>query len=234
MDTNHITMKELPTSERPYERCLKYGAGVLTDAELIAVLLKNGTKKETALQLASRMLLSVPKGTEPLAGLMAFKQPDFMGIPGIGPVKTATMLCAMELAKRLSMAKYRPKLAYNDPQTVADYYMEVMRFYDREHFLLLLLDSKNALIREVEISVGTVNASFASPREVMIEALQYKAVHIILIHNHPSGNPVPSPADIEVTKKIQAAGRLMDIYLLDHIIIGEQDYVSMRASHLLS
>lgn len=228
-----FTMRELPDTERPYERCIQYGAAALTDAQLLAVLLKTGTKDESALHLAQRVLMAKEDREPGIGTLLSMKYPDYLKIHGIGPVKAVTLLCVVELAKRLSLCQKRSQIVFTDSQSVAEYYMEFMRQYDREHFWLLLLDSKNALLKELELSVGTISAALASPREVMIEALRYEAVHFILLHNHPSGNPSPSDADIKVTRKLQQAGELLDIQLLDHIIIGEQQYVSMRANQIL-
>lgn len=228
-----FTMRELPDTERPYERCIQYGAAALTDAQLLAVLLKTGTKEESALHLAQRVLMAKEDREPGIGTLLSMKYPDYLKIHGIGPVKAVTLLCVVELAKRLSLCQKRSQIVFTDSQSVAEYYMEFMRQYDREHFWLLLLDSKNALLKELELSVGTISAALASPREVMIEALRYEAVHFILLHNHPSGNPSPSDADIKVTRKLQQAGELLDIQLLDHIIIGEQQYVSMRANRIL-
>ncbi|MDD5949469.1 MAG: DNA repair protein RadC [Lachnospiraceae bacterium] len=228
-----FTMRELPDTERPYERCIQYGAAALTDAQLLAVLLKTGTKEESALHLAQRVLMAKEDREPGIGTLLSMKYPDYLKIHGIGPVKAVTLLCVVELAKRLSLCQKRSQIVFTDSQSVAEYYMEFMRQYDREHFWLLLLDSKNALLKELELSVGTISAALASPREVMIEALRYEAVHFILLHNHPSGNPSPSDADIKVTRKLQQAGELLDIQLLDHIIIGEQQYVSMRANQIL-
>ena len=228
-----FTMRELPDTERPYERCIQYGAAALTDAQLLAVLLKSGTKEESALHLAQRVLMAKEDREPGIGTLLSMKYPDYLKIHGIGPVKAVTLLCVVELAKRLSLCQKRSQIVFTDSQSVAEYYMEFMRQYDREHFWLLLLDSKNALLKELELSVGTISAALASPREVMIEALRYEAVHFILLHDHPSGNPSPSDADIKVTRKLQQAGELLDIQLLDHIIIGEQQYVSMRANQIL-
>lgn len=233
-EQNHLfTMRELPETEQPYERCIKYGAGALTDAQLLAVILKSGTKEESALHLAQRILRGKDAKKLGIASLLAMQYPDYIKIHGIGPVKAVTLLCVVELAKRLSLCKKKSQIVFTDSESVAEYYMEYMRQYDKEHFLLLLLDSKNALIKELEISVGTINASLASPREIMIEVLRYEAVNFLLLHNHPSGDPTPSSADIQVTRRLMQAGALLDVQMLDHIVIGEQCYVSMRADRQL-
>ena len=162
-----------------------------------------------------------------------FKLPDYLKIHGIGQIKAVTLLCVVELAKRLSLCRHRASMVLNDSESVAHYYMELMNSYQKEHFYCLLLDGKNALIKELEISIGTVNASLASPREVMIEILRYEAVRFIVLHNHPSGDPTPSTADILLTGRLKKAGELLDVELLDHIVIGAESYVSMKASQLI-
>lgn len=227
-----ISMKELPSSEQPYERCLLSGAQSLTDAQLLAVILKTGSRKESALQLAQRLLMEQEQHPG-LDGLLYMKLPDYLKIHGIGQIKAVTLLCVVELAKRLSLCRHRASMVLNDSESVAHYYMELMNSYQKEHFYCLLLDGKNALIKELEISIGTVNASLASPREVMIEILRYEAVRFIVLHNHPSGDPTPSTADILLTGRLKKAGELLDVELLDHIVIGAESYVSMKASQLI-
>ena len=141
-----FTMRELPDTERPYERCIQYGAAALTDAQLLAVLLKTGTKEESALHLAQRVLMAKEDREPGIGTLLSMKYPDYLKIHGIGPVKAVTLLCVVELAKRLSLCPQRSQIVFTDSRSVAEYYMEFMRQYDREHFWLLLLDSKNALL----------------------------------------------------------------------------------------
>ena len=225
---NNRKMKTLPLSERPYERCVEYGAHTLTDAQLLAVILKSGTKDMSAIQIAEQ-LLNHNNLNAGIAGLYQMQLPDFMKYPGIGEVKAITLLCVLELAKRLAKNQQKKKVHFQDSEAVAHYYMESMRHYHQEHFLLLLLDGKNRLIKELEMTIGTVNASLVSVRDVMIEALRYEAVYMIVLHNHPSGDSTPSVADINITKRLAEAGRLMDIMLLDHIIIGDGMHTSLRS-----
>lgn len=228
-----FTMRELPTSEQPYERCIKHGASSLTDAQLIAVILRSGSRDESAVSLAQRLLIGKNDKIDGLQTMFSLKYPDLIKEKGIGSVKAVTLLCAVELAKRLSICKCQMNISFSDAKSVADYYMNSISQYDKEHFYLLLLDGKNQKIKEIEISIGTVNASLASTREIMIEAIRYEAVNFIVIHNHPSGDPTPSNADICVTKKIAEAGKLLDIKLLDHIIVGNHNYCSMRSEQFL-
>lgn len=224
-------MKEIPETERPYEKCRICGAGKLTDAELLAVLLRTGTRGENALELAQRILYHT--GTEGILGIHQFSMEHLCKIKGIGTVKAVQISCISELAKRLAKASYSDALCFSCPSTVADYYMEDMRHERQEIMKLLMLNSKAKLIGEMNISRGTVNASLITPRELFIEALQKNAVSIVLMHNHPSGDPTPSREDMLTTKRILDAGALIGIELLDHIIIGNNCYTSFREEGIL-
>ena len=225
------TMKDIPNAERPYEKCLKQGAEALSDAELLAVLLRTGTKGENVLALAKRLLYQ--DGGAGLLGIHQFSFQSLMKLKGIGKVKAVQILCLSELAKRLSKASVEPRLRFSSSQSVAEYYMEDLRHRNQEVMKLLLLNSKAELIDETNISKGTVNASLVTPRELFVEALKKEAVSMILLHNHPSGDPTPSRDDILTTKRILDAGALIGIDLLDHIIIGNNCYVSFQEENLL-
>lgn len=225
------TMKDIPNAERPYEKCLKQGAEALSDAELLAVLLRTGTKGENVLALAKRLLYQ-DGGAGPL-GIHQFSFQSLMKLKGIGKVKAVQILCLSELAKRLSKASVEPRLRFSSSQSVAEYYMEDLRHRNQEVMKLLLLNSKAELIDETNISKGTVNASLVTPRELFVEALKKEAVSMILLHNHPSGDPTPSRDDILTTKRISECGLLIGIELLDHIIIGNNCYVSFQEENLL-
>lgn len=224
-------MKDIPNAERPYEKCLKQGAEALSDAELLAVLLRTGTKGENVLALAKRLLYE--DGGAGLLGIHQFSFQSLMKLKGIGKVKVVQILCLSELAKRLSKASVEPRLRFSSSQSVAEYYMEDLRHRNQEVMKLLLLNSKAELIDETNISKGTVNASLVTPRELFVEALKKEAVSMILLHNHPSGDPTPSRDDILTTKRISECGLLIGIELLDHIIIGNNCYVSFQEENLL-
>lgn len=224
-------MKDIPNAERPYEKCLKQGAEALSDAELLAVLLRTGTKGENVLALAKRLLYQ--DGGAGLLGIHQFSFQSLMKLKGIGKVKAVQILCLSELAKRLSKASVEPRLRFSSSQSVAEYYMEDLRHRNQEVMKLLLLNSKAELIDETNISKGTVNASLITPRELFVEALKKEAVSMILLHNHPSGDPTPSRDDILTTKRISECGLLIGIELLDHIIIGNNCYVSFQEENLL-
>lgn len=220
--------------ERPYEKCERFGAGSLTDIELLAILLRTGTKGENSLQLA-RKLLYPDSDTQKNGGthLQSWTREDLMKVHGIGRVKATQILCLCELSKRLSQLSAREELDFSKPDTIAEYYMEDMRHRNQEHLKLIMLNTRSRLIGESEISKGTVNMSVVSPRELFVEALQKNAVYIILLHNHPSGDPSPSTDDILITKRVKLGGQLLGIELLDHIIIGDNCYVSLAEQGIL-
>ncbi len=227
MDNTSVTMKHLPPQMQPYEKCITYGPEFLTDAELIACILRSGTKEYTSVALAEH-LLNLRKGNEGLNGLCSLTFEELTAVSGIGRVKALQIQCIFELAKRMSRSKAAKSLNFQEPESIAQYYMEDFRHKEQEHLMLLLLDNKTNLLGEKLLFTGTVNASIVSPREIYLEALRYHAVGIILLHNHPSGDPTPSDADLRITRKIREAGLLLDIPLLDHIIIGDKKYVSFR------
>ena len=227
MNEPSVTMKHLPPQMQPYEKCVSFGPEFLTDAELIACILRSGNKEYTSVALAEH-LLKLRKGKEGLNGLCSLTFEELTAVSGIGKVKALQIQCIFELAKRMSRSEAAKTLKFNEPDTIANYYMEDFRHKEQEHLLLLLLDNKSNLLGEKLMFTGTVNASIVSPREIYLEALRYHAVGIILLHNHPSGDPTPSDADRRVTRKVRDAGIMIDIPLLDHIVIGDKKYVSFR------
>ncbi len=222
-----MIMKQLPNDERPYEKCLSMGPGNLTDKELLAVIIRCGVAGENSLDVAGR-ILNLSSNVQGILGLAKLTIPELMTIKGIGKVKAIQIVCISELARRMAKADLKPRVRWNNPDDIAAYHMEELRHLEQEELRVLLLDTKNHLIQSLVLTKGTVNASLVSPREIFLEALRYHAVYIILIHNHPSGDPTPSREDIKVTKQVQEAGKLIGIQLLDHIIIGNHIYVSMR------
>lgn len=227
-----LTMKELPAADKPYEKCMSYGASALTDAELLSVILRTGAKGIPALELAKK-ILAAAYGEEGILGLHRLSIPDLMKIRGVGKVKAIQIQCLLELSRRLAKKRAGEALHFHDPSTIAAYYMEDFRHSDQEQMILMMLNTKNRLSGELMISKGTVNASMVSPREIFLQALHYHAVSIVLVHNHPSGDPAPSRDDLSFTKRVQEAGILLGIELLDHIIIGDRKYMSFRESRLL-
>lgn len=219
--------------EMPYERFLAYGAKSLTDAELLAVILRTGTAQMSATELAGQVLSLRESTNQSLSVLYDLTMTDLKGIRGIGEVKAVKILCLSELAGRMQQGLKERSLQFSRPQTVADYYMETMRHLEQEQVLLLLLDNRLALIREQILSIGTANMAVLSPRDVFRNALKDSAVFVMLLHNHPSGNPAPSDEDIELTKRIASAGRMLELELIDHIIIGNRRFVSMKEAGYL-
>lgn len=221
------TIKEMYHEDRPYEKCERFGPENLTDAELLAVILRTGTQGENSLDLARR-LLHPESGGEGLTGLNRLSKESLMKIRGIGKVKAIQIRCLLELSRRMAKEEAAEGLNFSSPETIAKYYMEDMRYRDREFLKLLLLNTKSRLIAERNVSVGTVDMALISPRELFMEALQANAVAIILLHNHPSGDPTPSREDVRITRRVSEAGALVGIELLDHIIIGNQCFVSLK------
>lgn len=222
-------MKEqLQTQDMPYERFMRFGPENLTERELIAIILRTGTKESSALQLAGQVLALAKYPREGILGLYDVTLEELMSIKGIGMVKAVKLKCLTELSMRINRATAREGLCFTNSQSVADYFMESLRHRSTECVVLVCLDSKGQLLQEKKLSDGSVNMSLISPREIFLEALQCKAVSIILVHNHPSGDPTPSRSDTELTENVRMLGEKMDIHLLDHIIIGDNRYTSFR------
>lgn len=226
------TMKDIPLQERPVEKGLQYGVNSLTDSELLAIIIRTGSRGESSLELARRILYR-KNNQGSLLTLKKFTLDELLQIRGIGKVKALQLLCIGELGRRISKEQAEAGLSFQTPETIARYYMEDLRHNTKEQLLLLLLNTKSRLLGERVISVGTVNTSLISPREIFIEAIKAEAVNIILLHNHPSGEPAPSREDVLVTKRILEAGEYIGIHLLDHIIIGDQKYVSLKESGII-
>lgn len=223
---NNLTIKELPISERPYEKCMLYGPEVLSDAELLAVILRNGDRNHTSVELATMILNGHPvhKG---LIGLHYLSIKQLMNFKGIGKVKAIELVCICEIARRISTMTHKPLISFTSPESVANYFMESMRYLTREEIHMLMFDGKHQLIDEVYLAKGTINQASTSPREIFVEALKAEASFIIIVHNHPSGNPTPSKDDITFTHSVKKVGDLIGIKLSDHIIIGDNIYISL-------
>ena len=212
----------------PYEVVKEYGAEELGDDELLAIFIRTGTKDENAVGVANRILNSFPERS--LLGLCHIPWKELMKIPGIGEVKAIKLKCLAELARRISKTSAKKGLRFDKPETVWQYYKETMRHEERERVVLIMLDQKLQLIADAVLSIGTVSGSVVSPRELFLTALREKAVRVMLLHNHPSGDPAPSRADLEITERVRMLGAMMEIPLVDHIIIGDKTYCSMRES----
>ena len=228
-------MKDIKESrqEKPYERFITFGAESLTDAELLAIVLRTGTKGNDAVSLSRKVL---ELGKYPRTGFLGLYDTDvetLEKISGIGRVKAIKLKALAEISRRMHEAKLAEGLNISNASSGADYYMERMRHNKCEKVVLLSIDSKGKVLRESEISKGSVNRSLVSVRSIMMEALDAEAVNLILMHNHPSGDPTPSKDDNDLTKKLSESCKLMEIPLLDHIIIGDNLYYSYNESGLL-
>ncbi|MBQ5918913.1 MAG: DNA repair protein RadC [Lachnospiraceae bacterium] len=228
---NQWKIKSLPPESRPDEKLESYGAASLSDAELLAIIIRTGFRGYNSVRLAED-ILKCGKG-KGLIGLCQIGIEELTKVRGVGKVKAIQLKAVAELTRRISKRTAKESLVMDSPETVARYFMEDLRHRDKECFMMLSLDSKGALISESLISIGTVNASLASPREVFVEAVNNRAVSIILVHNHPSGNPKPSKNDLVVTRQMKDAGELLGIKLIDHIIIGDNSYVSLSEEKMM-
>lgn len=217
----------------PYEKFLEFGGGSLTDAELLAVILRTGTPGEDTVSIARKILSLSRDGNEGILGLYHLSIEELMSVKGIGKVKAIKLKCLAELSSRMSMRRAKDSLCFDKPVTVAEYYMESMRHIEHEEVLLIMLDGRNHLIADTVLGKGTAKSSPISSREVMLTALKHSAVYIMLLHNHPGGDPTPSPQDIEATKKVGMLSVIADIPLLDHIVIGDNCYYSFREHKIL-
>lgn len=227
---HHLTVKELPESEKPYEKCLHYGAEYLSDAELLAVIIRTGMQGKNSIDVAHEILNRKEKS---LLNLYYLSMKELTDIPGIGMVKAVQLKCLAEITKRMTKAVRLREVTLNSASSVAAYFMEELRHEDREKLMVCMFDSQCVLLGEELISVGTINSSLVSPREIFSRALANQAVYIILLHNHPSGVPIPSVQDKLVTKRVQECGELIGIHLSDHIIIGDNKYFSFKEENLL-
>lgn len=220
--------------EQPYERFLSSGPRSLTNAELLGIILRTGIKGVSAVELGRQVLGIHDPQCDSLSALPKLRMEELRAIPGIGEVKAVKLLCLSEIARRIVREKIHTEQRFDTPELIAEYYMESMRHLETEQTVVLHFDSKMALIGEDVMTKGTVNGALISPREIYIQALRRGAVGIVLLHNHPSGDPRPSREDITSTRQIKRAGDLIGIGLLDHIIIGDLCYCSLKEMGLLS
>ena len=222
-----IKMKDLPEAEIPYEKLEQYGAKALTNAELLAIIIKTGTKDETAVGLAQKVLKLNTDEKDNLKFLCDLTVEEFTKIKGIGKIKAIQLKAVCELATRInSVSSYKEKQILR-PKDIAEILMERTRFEKQEILKVAMLNNKNKLIRIKEIAKGGGNFVAATIRSILNEAVKIEAAKIILIHNHPTGDPTPSKQDIEFTKNVEQASKILGIQLLDHIIIGDLKYVSI-------
>ena len=225
-------IKDMPRSERPYEKCFENGPETLSDCELLSVILRTGVKGSSAYDLAKEIITQQGDGTN-LLKIMHTTKEELLHIKGVGMVKAVQILCIGELAKRIASMPFVDNVKYDSPKKIAGYYMERLRHLEQETLHVMFLDTKCKLIKSKEITKGTIDRSMISQREIFVEALKCNAVNIVLVHNHPSGNDRPSSHEITLTKKVQEAGRVLDITLLDHIVVCPDRYYSFADNVML-
>lgn len=219
-----MTLKDVPKEDRPRERLLRLGSMYLSNQELLAILLISGTREETVMDLANRVLMHF----EGLKLLTDATIEELTAIKGIGPAKGVMLLAAIELGKRMNEYKPNDRFIVRSPEDGAEFVMEEMRTLKQEHFVTLFLNTKNQIIHQQTIFIGSLNASIVHPREIYREAVKRSAASIICVHNHPSGDPTPSQEDIHVTRRLVESGKMIGIELLDHLIIGDRTFVSLK------
>lgn len=224
MKTESLLIKDFPQDERPRERFVQNGPQSLSNHELVAILLRSGTKDESVLQLSNRLLTQF----EGLRLLKDASLDEITSIKGIGTAKAIQLLAAVEIGRRISNLSYEDRYIIRSPEDGANYVMNDMRFLSQEHFVCLYLNTKNQVLHKQTVFIGSLNASIVHPREVFKEAFRRSAASIICVHNHPSGDPSPSREDIEVTKRLFECGKIIGIDVLDHLIIGENKFVSLK------
>lgn len=230
--TLKLKMKDIPVTERPYEKLEASGPEMLSNAELLAIIIKSGSKDETSVALAQKVLLKCGENTG-VSSLYNLSLEEFKSIKGIGRVKAIQIMAALELSKRISSSSVNERTAVKSPGDVGRLLMESMRYIKKEVFKLLMLDTKNHIIRQIDISVGSLNSSIVHPREVFSPAIKACCSSVLLVHNHPSGDPEPSSEDIETTQRLVAAGNILGIKILDHIIIGDGRFISFKERSLI-
>lgn len=227
-DKTRVLVRDVPLEERPRERLMQLGGAGLSNAELLAILLRTGSNGQSVIGLAEQ-LLSRFGG---LRSLMEAEIQELIQIPGMGPAKAIQLQAAFEVGRRIARLSRQPAATIRSPQDVADLLMDRLRFEKKEHFLVIHLDTKNQVIGEEVASIGSLDSSIVHPREIFKSALKKSSASIICAHNHPSGDPTPSREDILVTKRLSEVGQIMGIEVLDHVIIGEQRFVSMKEKNL--
>lgn len=228
----HLVIKEMPQNERPQEKMMRYGSESLSDAELIGIIIRTGTREATSVEVGRNVMENFNND------LTRFYQMDFRelernkNLKGIGAVKACQIKAAIELGIRVNR-KNPITFKISSPESIADLLMNDMQFLKQEIFKIILLDTKNRVINVENITTGTLNASLVHPREVFVKAIKQHAAAIILVHNHPSGDPEPSQEDKSITKRLVEAGELLGISVLDHIIIGRGEFLSFKQEKLI-
>lgn len=217
------TIKELPEDQRPRERLERSGPDALSEAELLAIVIRSGTRHESALSLAQRLLARFGG----VRGIADRSVAQLCEAQGIGPAKACQILAALAMARRLGGDTLKKGESFTGSGQVYEHFFPRLRGEKQERFICVLLDAKNRILREVTVSSGGLTSSAVNPRDVFRHAVTESASAIILVHNHPSGDPTPSAADMELTRRLKKAGDLMAIRVLDHVVVAEEGYVSL-------
>ncbi len=225
-----MNVKELPAWEKPREKLLREGAASLNNTEILAILLRTGSRTKSVMDLAAEVLSADEGGIRYLADCTP---EELRKISGMGDTKICALLAAAELGRRIAACRSEPLGKVVNSRDLADRYMEKMRYYKKEHFICLCLGPRGEIIEETEVSVGNVNSAAADPREVYANAIRRNANCVAFLHNHPSGNPAPSSDDEETNRRLVEAGKLMKIPVLDHVIIGDGVYTSLREEGMM-
>ena len=225
-----MLIKSLPEDERPQEKALKNGVSALSDAELIALILRTGRHNASSLALAEEVLSICDEG---LFSMGTFETEDLLKIEGIGPGKASTLMAAVELGKRIAASRKTEKYVADDPDMIADMFMEDLRYEKKEYFKSVILNTKSEIVAVDNVSVGELSSTIVHPREVFSRAIRKSAYGVVFVHNHPSGDPTPSSEDIATTERLVEGGRILGIKVLDHVIIGDGRYESMRSLDLI-
>jgi DNA repair protein RadC len=229
MESHNLVLRDVPNEERPRERMLQFGAHALSNAELLAILLRTGTYAESAVRLAERVL----KEAGGLRQLVDMSVEQLTKIKGIGAAKALQLQAGIELGRRLARTSLEERAAIRSPKDVFNLLSEELRYLQKEHFVCLFLNTKNQVIARETLSIGSLNASIVHPREVFREAIRRSSASLVCVHNHPSGDPTPSPEDVQITRRLADAGKLIGIDVLDHVIIGDCQYVSLKEQGLI-
>lgn len=229
MDTANYMLRDIPNEDRPRERMMKFGASALSQAELLAILLRTGTRQESAIHMAQRILSDIGG----IRGIVDLSLDEMMRMKGIGPAKAVQIKAGVELGQRLAITRMPEAQIIRSPKDAANLLMEQLRYLQKEHFVCLFLNTKNHIIAQETLSIGSLNASIVHPREVFRAAIKCSSASVICAHNHPSGDPTPSPEDIRMTERLCHAGEIVGIDVLDHIVIGDGEFVSLKEQGLM-
>jgi len=222
-----LKMKELPISERPYEKLEMYGAHTLSNAELLAIIIKSGTKEESSISTAQKILSMKNKNSDNLRFMQDTSIEEFMSIKGIGKIKAIQLKAVCEIARRMERPIHNTNMKITCPQDIANLLMNELRYEKREIVKVIILNTKNIIVKIADICLGSNNSAILKPRDALVDAIKMSAPKIILVHNHPSGDPSPSESDIKFTKQLGQAASIVGIELLDHIIIGDSKFESV-------